>query len=126
MSEQQQTKATTELRAQDSRLPVQVVLVGGQRLAGVLRIQFPANATPITVPCTGSISPNYILSALKKGADGVLVSGCHIGDCHYIEGNFLARRKIHLVKELLGFVGVSRTGSACPGCRLPKGRSIRR
>jgi coenzyme F420-reducing hydrogenase delta subunit len=48
----------------------------------------------------------YILSALKKGADGVLVSGCHIGDCHYIEGNFLARRKLHLVKELLRFVGV--------------------
>jgi F420-non-reducing hydrogenase iron-sulfur subunit len=48
----------------------------------------------------------YILSAFKKGADGVLVSGCHIGDCHYIEGNYLARRKIQLVKELLEFVGV--------------------
>jgi len=48
----------------------------------------------------------FILSAFKKGADGVLVSGCHIGDCHYIEGNFLARRKMHLVKELLDFVGI--------------------
>ena len=78
----------------------------GSDLAGVSRIQYPANATPITVPCSGSVSPMYILSAFKKGADGVLVSGCHIGDCHYIEGNFLARRKIHLVKELLGFVGL--------------------
>ncbi len=78
----------------------------GSDLAGVSRIQYPANATPIMVPCSGSVSPMYILSAFNKGADGVLVSGCHIGDCHYIEGNFLARRKIHLVKELLGFVGV--------------------
>jgi len=78
----------------------------GSDLAGVSRIQYPSNATPITVPCSGSVSPMYILSALKKGADGVLVSGCHIGDCHYIEGNFLARRKLHLVKELLQHVGV--------------------
>ena len=78
----------------------------GSDLAGVSRMQYPSNATPITVPCSGSVSPMFILSAFKKGADGVLVSGCHIGDCHYIEGNFLARRKMHLVKELLGFVGV--------------------
>ena len=78
----------------------------GSDLAGVSRIQYPANATPITVPCSGSVSPMYILSALKKGADGVLVSGCHIGDWHYMEGNFLARRKLHLVKELLQFCGV--------------------
>jgi coenzyme F420-reducing hydrogenase delta subunit len=78
----------------------------GSDLAGVSRIQYPANATPITVPCSGSMSPMYILSAFNKGADGVLVSGCHIGDCHYMEGNFLARRKLHLVKELLQFIGV--------------------
>jgi len=78
----------------------------GSDLAGVSRIQYPANATPITVMCTGGISPMYILSAFNKGADGVLVSGCHLGDCHYMEGNYLARRKIQLVKELLEFVGV--------------------
>ncbi len=78
----------------------------GSDLAGVSRIQYPANATPIMIPCTGSVSPLYILSAFKKGADGVLVSGCHPGDCHYIEGNFLARRKIQLVKEMLQFIGV--------------------
>lgn len=48
----------------------------------------------------------YILSAFNKGADGVLVSGCHIGDCHYIEGNFLARRKMKLIMELIQFIGV--------------------
>ncbi|MBY0576776.1 MAG: hydrogenase iron-sulfur subunit [Gallionellaceae bacterium] len=78
----------------------------GSDLAGVSRIQYPANATPITVPCTGAISPMYILSAFNKGADGVLVSGCHIGDCHYIEGNFLARRKMQLIMELIEFIGV--------------------
>lgn len=78
----------------------------GSDLAGVSRIQYPPNATPITIPCTGAVSPMYILSAFNKGADGVLVSGCHIGDCHYIEGNFLARRKMRLIMELLQFIGV--------------------
>ena len=78
----------------------------GSDLAGVSRIQYPANATPITIQCTGAISPMFILSAFNKGADGVLVSGCHIGDCHYIEGNFLARRKMHLIMELIEFIGV--------------------
>ena len=78
----------------------------GSDLAGVSRIQYPANATPITVACSGGVSPQYVLSALRKGADGVLVSGCHIGDCHYMEGNMHARRKLYLVKELLEFTGV--------------------
>ncbi len=78
----------------------------GSDLAGVSRIQYPANATPITVMCSGSVSPQYILTAFRKGADGVLVSGCHLGDCHYLEGNYLARRKLFLVKELLEFIGL--------------------
>ena len=78
----------------------------GSDLAGVSRIQYPANATPITVMCSGSVSPQYILSAFRKGADGVLVSGCHIGDCHYLSGNYYARRKLHMVNELLQFIGV--------------------
>lgn len=78
----------------------------GSDLAGVSRLQYSPNATPITIPCSGSVSPLYILSAFNKGADGVLVSGCHPGDCHYMEGNYLARRKLYLVKELLQFVGL--------------------
>jgi len=78
----------------------------GSDLAGVSRIQYPANATPITVMCSGSVSPQYILSAFYKGADGVLVSGCHIGDCHYLEGNYYARRKLFLVNEMLQFIGI--------------------
>jgi len=78
----------------------------GSDLAGVSRMQYPANVLPITVMCSGSVSPLYILSAFNKGADGVLVSGCHPGDCHYIKGNYYARRRIALVKKLLEFFGL--------------------
>jgi len=78
----------------------------GSDLAGVSRLQYPANVVPITVMCSGSVSPLYIFSAFRKGADGVLVSGCHPGDCHYIKGNYYARRRISLVKELLEFSGL--------------------
>ncbi len=78
----------------------------GSDLAGVSRMQYPTNVVPITVMCSGSVSPLYILSAFNKGADGVLVSGCHPGDCHYIKGNYYARRRIALVKELLEYTGL--------------------
>ena len=78
----------------------------GSDLAGVSRMQYPSNVVPITVMCSGSVSPLYILNAFNKGADGVLVSGCHPGDCHYIKGNYYARRRIALVKELLEYSGL--------------------
>ena len=78
----------------------------GSDLAGVSRMEYPPNAVPITVMCSGSVSPLYILSAFSKGADGVLVSGCHPGDCHYIKGNLYARRRLYLVKKILEFVGL--------------------
>ena len=78
----------------------------GSDLAGVSRLQYPANVVPITVMCSGSVSPLYIFSAFRKGADGVLVSGCHPGDCHYIKGNYYARRRIAMVNELLDFIGL--------------------
>jgi F420-non-reducing hydrogenase iron-sulfur subunit len=78
----------------------------GSDLAGVSRMQYPSNVVPITVPCSGSVSPLYIFSAFRKGADGVLVSGCHPGDCHYIKGNYYARRRIAMVNELLDFIGL--------------------
>lgn len=78
----------------------------GSDLAGVSRMKYPPNVVPITVMCSGSVSPLYIYFAFKQGADGVLVSGCHPGDCHYIKGNFFARRRIALVKKLLDHVGI--------------------
>ena len=78
----------------------------GADLAGVSRIQYPPNIRVIRVPCSGRINPIYVLKCLQKGADGVLVSGCHPGDCHYITGNYYARRKFALLKTLLEFIGV--------------------
>jgi F420-non-reducing hydrogenase iron-sulfur subunit len=78
----------------------------GCDLAGVSRMEYPPNVVPIQVMCSGSVSPLYIFSAFNKGADGVLVSGCHPGDCHYIKGNYYARRRLNLVKKLLEYVGL--------------------
>ncbi|MBU4211815.1 MAG: hydrogenase iron-sulfur subunit [Verrucomicrobia bacterium] len=77
----------------------------GADLAGVSRLQYPPNARIVRVPCSGRVNPGYILKALQEGIDGVLVSGCHPGDCHYLTGNYHARRKFRLLKELLDFVG---------------------
>jgi coenzyme F420-reducing hydrogenase delta subunit len=78
----------------------------GADLAGVSRIQYPPNIRVIRVPCSGRVNPVFIIRALQQGADGVLVSGCHPGDCHYISGNLVARRKFALLKNLLEYVGV--------------------
>ncbi|MBU0715620.1 MAG: hydrogenase iron-sulfur subunit [Verrucomicrobia bacterium] len=78
----------------------------GADLAGVSRLQYPPNVRIVRVPCSGRVNPGYILKALQEGVDGVLVSGCHPGDCHYLTGNYHARRKFRLLKELLDFVGV--------------------
>ena len=78
----------------------------GADLAGVSRFQYPVNVRVIRVPCSGRVNPMFILKALQKGADGVLVSGCHPGDCHYISGNLIARRKFALLKNFLGYLGI--------------------
>ncbi len=78
----------------------------GADLAGVSRMQYAPNVRIIRVPCSGRVSPMHILSALHRGADGVLVSGCHPGDCHYISGNLVARRKFSMLKAFLEHVGV--------------------
>lgn len=79
---------------------------GAADLAGVSRFQYPANVRVIRLPCSGRVSPKFILAALREGNDGVWVSGCHPGDCHYIEGNYYARRKFSLLANLLTFMGV--------------------
>ena len=78
----------------------------GADLAGISRIQYPPNIRIIRVPCTGRINPFYIVKALQQGADGVLVSGCHPGECHYISGNLVARRKFLMLKSFLNYIGV--------------------
>ena len=79
----------------------------GADLAGVSRLQYPPNLRVVRVMCSGRIDPIFILEALKNGADGVLVAGCHLPyDCHYISGNFKAQRRITILRKLLEQFGV--------------------
>ncbi len=78
----------------------------GGDLAGTSRMSYPPNARVIRVPCSSRVSPNFILRAFQRGADGVLVAGCHPGDCHYITGNYHARRRLSILRRFLGFMGV--------------------
>ncbi|MBP7865592.1 MAG: hydrogenase iron-sulfur subunit [Acidobacteria bacterium] len=74
--------------------------------AGVARMKSPANVLPVRVMCSGRVSPELVLRAFRAGADGVLVLGCHIGDCHYISGNHRTAKRMPLVENLLGYVGI--------------------
>jgi F420-non-reducing hydrogenase iron-sulfur subunit len=78
----------------------------GADLAGVSRIQYPPTIRVVRVPCSGRVDPLFIMKSLQSGFDGVLVSGCHPGDCHYLSGNYVARRKFAVLKPLLEFVGI--------------------
>jgi F420-non-reducing hydrogenase iron-sulfur subunit len=78
----------------------------GADLAGTSRKKYPANIRIIKIPCSGRIDPLLIVRALRLGFDGVLVSGCHPGDCHYQTGNYRARRRMAITKKFLEYVGV--------------------
>ncbi len=78
----------------------------GADLAGAGKMEYPSNMRIIKVPCSGRIDPIFILKALRSGIDGVWISGCHPGECHYQTGNYYARRKFALTRKLLEFVGV--------------------
>jgi F420-non-reducing hydrogenase iron-sulfur subunit len=78
----------------------------GADLAGTSRIQYPPNVRIIRLMCSGAVDPVYVLKALLDGADGVLIGGCHPGDCHYQEGNYKARRRVAILKETLKQMGL--------------------
>jgi len=78
----------------------------GADLTGTSRKKYPANLTILKVPCSGRIDPLFIMKGLQMGFDGVMVSGCHPGDCHYQTGNYRARRRLALIKKFLEYMGV--------------------
>ncbi len=78
----------------------------GADLAGSSRLKYPANIRVVKVPCSGRVNPQFIMKAFEHGFDGVLVSGCHPGDCHYAKGNFYARRRLIIFQNLLKFMGI--------------------
>lgn len=79
----------------------------GADLAGVSRYQYPPNVRVIRVMCSSRVDPMYVIKALTEGADGVLIAGCHPGDCHYIEGNYRTRRRMAALKNILEKYGLS-------------------
>jgi len=79
----------------------------GADLTGTTRVHYPPTVKVIRVMCTGRVNPLFVLQALRQGADGVLISGCHPGECHYLKGNFLARRRFLLMKNLLEYIGIN-------------------
>jgi F420-non-reducing hydrogenase iron-sulfur subunit len=78
----------------------------GADLAGTSRIQYPPNIRIIRVMCSGAVDSVYVMRALLEGADAVLIAGCHPGDCHYIDGNYKARRRFVLLRSILGTLGL--------------------
>jgi len=80
----------------------------GADLAGTSRIKYPPNVTPIRVNCSGRVDPTLVLKALATGADGVLIAGCHPGDCHYTSGNVKTLRRFKLLQRMLDQFGIER------------------
>jgi F420-non-reducing hydrogenase iron-sulfur subunit len=75
-------------------------------LAGVSRLKYAANVRVIRLMCSGRVDPQFVLDALRKGADGVLIGGCHPGDCHYVEGNYKMLRRFQMLKRMLADMGI--------------------
>ena len=80
----------------------------GADLAGTSRLQYPPNARIIRVMCSGMVHPSMVIDALTKGADGVMICGCHPGDCHYIDGNLKAQQRSEAIKLMLRISGLRR------------------
>ncbi|MBS3818878.1 hydrogenase iron-sulfur subunit [bacterium] len=79
---------------------------GGSETASAHHLYYPENVIPFRVNCTGAISPLHLLRAFVEGADGIVISGCHPGDCHYNDGNFRARRRVASIKSILDSLGL--------------------
>ncbi len=75
-------------------------------LAGAMRIQYPANVRIVRLPCTGKVDTILLMKAFEQGADGVFIAGCLEGECHFLEGNFRAKKRVAYVKRLLAEVGI--------------------
>ena len=79
----------------------------GADLAGVSRLQMPPNFRVIRVMCSARVEPEWVIKALSSGLDGVMVLGCHIGDCHYIDGNHRTQKRFLFLRRWLGYMGIN-------------------
>lgn len=113
MTETTQTQQSGGTATKDGEREIKVLGIlcnwcsyAGADSAGTARLKQPVDFRIVRVPCTGRIDPILALKAFEKGADGVLVSGCHPGDCHYAEGNYYARRRLELLDRLIPHLGI--------------------
>ena len=80
----------------------------GADLAGTSRMKYTSDVRVIRVMCSGRIGPTFVLKAFREGADGVLICGCHPGDCHYHEGNYKCLRRFHLIQKYISQMGMDK------------------
>ena len=93
----------------------------GADLAGTTRLKHRADVRVVRVPCSGRVDPCFILKAFERGADAVVVGGCHPGDCHYVSGNLHARRRFFLLRELLDYLGMEKERFQVTWCSASEG-----
>jgi F420-non-reducing hydrogenase iron-sulfur subunit len=113
MTEESVTNAKDSARSDNATFDPRILVFtcnwcsyAGADLAGTSRLQYPPNARIIRTMCSGRIEPVFVLEALRDGADGVIVTGCHPGDCHYVKGNFRAEKRFNFLKMALKQIGV--------------------
>ena len=93
----------------------------GADLAGNNRLEYPKNVKIIRIPCSCRLNPMFILRAFQRGADGVILCGCHPGDCHYSTGNYFARRRMTLLFSMLDFLGIDKGRTRVEWCSAAEG-----
>ena len=96
----------------------------GAELAGNNRLEYPANVKIIRIPCSCRLNPLFILRAFQRGADGVILCGCHPGDCHYSTGNYFARRRMTLLFSMLDYLGIEKERTRVEWCSAAEGVSF--
>jgi coenzyme F420-reducing hydrogenase delta subunit len=93
----------------------------GADLAGTTRVKHGAEVRIVRVPCSGRVDAAFVLKAFERGADAVIVGGCHPGSCHYVTGNLVARRRFFVLRELLGFLGIEKERFWVTWCAASEG-----
>lgn len=106
------TKAVSEIKSEFEPLIVAFCCnwcsYAGADLAGTSRLNYTANVRIIRVPCSCRVNPYFVLRAFQRGADGVVIAGCHPGDCHYSTGNYFTRRRFSVFTNLLEYLGIEK------------------
>jgi F420-non-reducing hydrogenase iron-sulfur subunit len=95
-------------------------------LAGVSRLEYAPNVRAIRLMCSGRVDPQFVLAAFRAGADGVLIGGCHPGDCHYSEGNYKTRRRVELLRAVLADMGIEKERLRLEWISASEGEAVQR